>query len=155
MAKQGSIKHYRQTGSAKAPPALPFGELAVAKDGTLFVGNEANVPVQQLSADSANGYTYLSDGTLIQYGTASVWGSDFYITGDTWFKGFLINIPFTKPFAAPPVVVCTGQAAPGGSMMLNAVLSATAHAITNATLTVTGNVAGIHVITWIAIGRGA
>lgn len=45
MAKQGSIKHYRQTGSAKAPPSLPFGELAVAKDGTLFVGNENNTPI--------------------------------------------------------------------------------------------------------------
>lgn len=50
MAKQGSIKHYRQTGSAKVPASLPYGEIAIAKDGTIFAGNEQNSPVQAAPA---------------------------------------------------------------------------------------------------------
>lgn len=46
MAKQGSIRHYRQTGAVNAPPSLPYGELAVAKDGTLYTGNEGGKPVE-------------------------------------------------------------------------------------------------------------
>ena len=45
MAKQGSIRHYRQEGNVKAPASLPYGELAVAKDGTVYAGNEAEQPV--------------------------------------------------------------------------------------------------------------
>lgn len=45
MAKQGSIRHYRQAGAAKAPAALGYGELAVAKDGTVYAGNEQDKPV--------------------------------------------------------------------------------------------------------------
>lgn len=45
--KQGSIKHYRQAGDSKVPASLPYGELAVAKDGTLYAGNESNAPVAQ------------------------------------------------------------------------------------------------------------
>lgn len=52
MAKQGSIKHYRQTGSAKMPASLPYGEIAIAKDGTIFAGNEQNSPVQAAPAIS-------------------------------------------------------------------------------------------------------
>ena len=50
MAKQGSIKHYRQSGTTKAPSSLPYSELAVAKDGTLYVGDESDVPVEQAKA---------------------------------------------------------------------------------------------------------
>ena len=50
MAKQGSIRHYRQSGTTKAPASLPYGELAVAKDGTVYAGNEANTPVAQAAA---------------------------------------------------------------------------------------------------------
>lgn len=46
MAKNGSIKHYRQAGTARAPASLPFGEIAIAKDGTIFAGNESGVPVE-------------------------------------------------------------------------------------------------------------
>lgn len=54
MAKQGSIKHYRQNGDAPAPEALPYGELAVAKDGTVFAGDENGTPVKtNATADSA------------------------------------------------------------------------------------------------------
>lgn len=53
MAKQGSIKHYRQTGASPAPTALPYGEVAVAKDGSLYVGNEANAPVKTQRAQDA------------------------------------------------------------------------------------------------------
>lgn len=45
MAKQGSIRHYRQAGATKAPAALGYGELAVAKDGTVYAGNEQDKPV--------------------------------------------------------------------------------------------------------------
>ena len=37
MAKQGSIKHYRQSGATKAPADLPYSEIAVAKDGTVYL----------------------------------------------------------------------------------------------------------------------
>ena len=47
MAKQGSIKHYRQSGATKAPADLPYSEIAVAKDGTVYAGNESNKPVEQ------------------------------------------------------------------------------------------------------------
>lgn len=46
MAKTGSIKHYRQAGSVKTPTELPYGELAVAKDGTMYAGDENNLPVE-------------------------------------------------------------------------------------------------------------
>lgn len=52
--KQGSIKHYRQSGDSKVPDSLPYGELAVAKDGTLYVGNESNAPVAQEPAFEKN-----------------------------------------------------------------------------------------------------
>ncbi len=47
MPKQGSIKHYRQSGAQKTPESLPFGEIAIAKDGTLFAGDAQNIPQQQ------------------------------------------------------------------------------------------------------------
>ena len=47
--KQGSIRHYRQVGETKTPASLPYGELAVAKDGTLYAGNESDKPVAQLT----------------------------------------------------------------------------------------------------------
>ena len=50
MAKQGSIKHYRQSGATKAPADLPYSEIAVAKDGTVYAGNESNKPVEQAKA---------------------------------------------------------------------------------------------------------
>ena len=50
MAKQGSIRHYRQEGDVKAPESLPYGEIAVAKDGTVYAGNEGDKPVEQATA---------------------------------------------------------------------------------------------------------
>lgn len=50
MAKQGSIRHYRQAGTTKAPAALGYGELAVAKDGTVYAGNEQDKPVALAAA---------------------------------------------------------------------------------------------------------
>ncbi|MEG2501247.1 MAG: hypothetical protein RSA78_09290, partial [Oscillospiraceae bacterium] len=51
MAKQGSIKNYRQTGANSAPPSLPFGEIAISKDGILYAGNENNVPIGMYGAN--------------------------------------------------------------------------------------------------------
>ena len=48
MAKQDVIKHYRQAGETAAPASLPYGELAIAKDGTLYAGNEEGVPVSRV-----------------------------------------------------------------------------------------------------------
>lgn len=48
MAKQDAVKHYRQTGDSPAPSSLPFGEVAVAKDGTIYAGNEENKPVSRV-----------------------------------------------------------------------------------------------------------
>lgn len=52
MAKNGSICHYRQAGESRAPAQLPYGELAVAKDGTIFAGNQHGQPVSR--ADTAD-----------------------------------------------------------------------------------------------------
>ena len=52
MAKNGSICHYRQTGDSRTPASLPYGELAVAKDGTVFAGNQHGQPVSR--ADTAD-----------------------------------------------------------------------------------------------------
>ncbi|MEG1366123.1 MAG: hypothetical protein RSC96_02790, partial [Oscillospiraceae bacterium] len=51
MAKQGSIKHYRQTGASPAPQSLPYGEIAVSKSGILYAGNENNVPIGMYGAN--------------------------------------------------------------------------------------------------------
>ena len=48
MAKQDAVKHYRQTGDSPAPSSLPFGEVAVAKDGTIYAGDEDNKPVSRV-----------------------------------------------------------------------------------------------------------
>ena len=64
MAKQGSIRHYRQAGATKAPAALGYGELAVAKDGTVYAGNEQNKPV----APAASSHTH----TKAQVGLGNV-----------------------------------------------------------------------------------
>ena len=48
MAKKGSIKHYRQVGDAREPAVLPYGELAVAKDGTVFAGNQHGQPISKV-----------------------------------------------------------------------------------------------------------
>lgn len=37
---------YRQMGTRRVPAALPYGQLAVAKDGGVFAGNENGVPVE-------------------------------------------------------------------------------------------------------------
>ncbi|MEG2923701.1 MAG: hypothetical protein RR848_04435 [Oscillospiraceae bacterium] len=51
MAKQGAIQHYRQTGANPAPPSLPYGEIAISKDGILYAGNENNVPMGMYGAN--------------------------------------------------------------------------------------------------------
>lgn len=48
MAKQDTVKHYRQAGDSPAPSTLPFGEVAVAKDGTIYAGDEKNKPVSRV-----------------------------------------------------------------------------------------------------------
>lgn len=52
--KLGSIKHYRQAGDSKVPDSLPYGEIAVAKDGTLYAGDESDKPVAQEPAFAKN-----------------------------------------------------------------------------------------------------
>ncbi|MEG0340297.1 MAG: hypothetical protein RR573_10310, partial [Oscillospiraceae bacterium] len=47
MSKQGSIKHYRQTGANPAPQSLPFGEIAISKDGIIYAGDVNNLPSPQ------------------------------------------------------------------------------------------------------------
>lgn len=62
MAKKGSIKHYRQVGDAREPAALPYGELAVAKDGTVFAGNQHGQPISKVDlADTAGTATKAFD----------------------------------------------------------------------------------------------
>ncbi|MEG2164859.1 MAG: tail fiber domain-containing protein [Ruthenibacterium sp.] len=78
MAKQGSIKHYRQSGAVKEPTSLPFGELAVAKDGTIYAGNESNAPVsktENAAQCSGNAATVGDNSTLLQGGSiaAATW----------------------------------------------------------------------------------
>ncbi|MEG0897428.1 MAG: tail fiber domain-containing protein [Ruthenibacterium sp.] len=78
MAKQGSIKHYRQSGAVKQPASLPFGELAVAKDGTIYAGNESNAPVsktENAAQCSGNAATVGDNSTLYQGGSiaAATW----------------------------------------------------------------------------------
>ena len=61
MAKQGSIKHYRQSGATKAPADLPYSEIAVAKDGTVYAGNESNQPVEQAKASHTHDDRYYTE----------------------------------------------------------------------------------------------
>lgn len=61
MAKQGSIKHYRQSGATKAPADLPYSEIAVAKDGTVYAGNESNKPVEQAKASHTHDDRYYTE----------------------------------------------------------------------------------------------
>lgn len=52
-----AIKIYRQTPSqpeAAPPSTLQYGELACDKDGRLYVGNSANVPIGALDKISYN-----------------------------------------------------------------------------------------------------
>ena len=68
MAKQGSIKHYRQEGDTKAPESLPYSELAVAKDGTVYAGNENDAPVELAKANETmpkTGGTFTGDVAAI------------------------------------------------------------------------------------------
>ncbi len=61
MAKQGSIKHYRQSGATKAPADLPYSEIAVAKDGTVYAGSESNQPVEQAKASHTHDDRYYTE----------------------------------------------------------------------------------------------
>lgn len=61
MAKQGSIKHYRQSGATKAPVDLPYSEIAVAKDGTVYAGSESNQPVEQAKASHTHDDRYYTE----------------------------------------------------------------------------------------------
>ena len=61
MAKQGSIKHYRQSGATKAPADLPYSEIAVAKDGTDYAGTESNQPVDHAKASQTDDYPYYTE----------------------------------------------------------------------------------------------
>ena len=72
--KQGNIKHYRQYGETKTPAELPYGELAIAKDGTVYAGNEENKPIaQQRAGDTAAAATKLA--TARKIGNASFDGT--------------------------------------------------------------------------------
>ena len=71
MAKTGAIKHYRQAGATAKPASLPYSELAVAKDGTLYAGNESNAAVLcsnkvYVCPTTAAGWTAQADGSYAQ-----------------------------------------------------------------------------------------
>ena len=51
--KEQTVKNYRQEGAERIPAALGFGEIAVAKDGSTFAGDELNKPVSQTAGVSA------------------------------------------------------------------------------------------------------
>lgn len=86
MAKQGSIKHYRQSGATKAPADLPYSEIAVAKDGTVYAGNESNEPVEQAKASHTH--------------TPSSIGAE---------PAFTKNNAFNKNFGTAAGTVCQGN----------------------------------------------
>ena len=63
--KQQSVKNYRQEGEARSPSELGFGEIAVSKDGSVFAGDESDLPVSQTAGVSAKLMQYsLYPGTL-------------------------------------------------------------------------------------------
>ena len=126
MAKQGNIKHYRQEGPSKIPAALPYGEIAIAKDGTIFAGNEAGTPVQvalpartEYHTLTAAGWTAQEDGTSTQ----------------------VITLTGTTIVGDPPIYVGetpTGMTAELLEAISAAKLLATAHTGTTVTVTAFG-----------------
>lgn len=68
MAKQGSIRHYRQEGDEKVPESLPYGELAVAKDGTVYAGNEEDTPVELATAEKVADAKNVADAAMPKAG---------------------------------------------------------------------------------------
>ena len=65
--KEQTVKNYRQEGAERIPTALGFGEIAVAKDGSTFAGDELNKPVSQTAGVSAKLMQYsLFPGSMTQ-----------------------------------------------------------------------------------------
>lgn len=65
------IQIRRQTGAVERPESLAFGEPAVSKNGTLYVGNSSGVPVRCSSRVYsaqllAAGWTQEADGSYTQ-----------------------------------------------------------------------------------------
>ena len=75
-----AIKLYRQESitDAPAPPSsIEYGEMAVANDGTLYIGNKSGEPVSKVkSADSATNATGVT-GNIRGYGISDA-TSDHY-----------------------------------------------------------------------------
>ncbi|MEG2022307.1 MAG: hypothetical protein RR087_11085, partial [Oscillospiraceae bacterium] len=96
MAKQGSIQHYRQTGEKPAPQNLPFGEIAISKDGTIYAGNAETAPIMCIMAQkyttlnvSLSGSDTLGDGSAAKpYKTIqkAVDSLSKYLIGDVTIK---------------------------------------------------------------------
>ncbi|MEG2596653.1 MAG: hypothetical protein RR989_09250 [Ruthenibacterium sp.] len=100
MAKQGNIKHYRQTGAAKKPTALPFGEIAIAKDGTLYTGNESNVPVSRMASA-------VTADRLLGYKAGMIYANwDSPVVGAVNFK-----VDATEDLPVAKAMSCSGHAA--------------------------------------------
>ena len=83
MAKQGSIRHYRQEGDEKAPESLPYGELAVAKDGTVYAGNEEEMPVELATAEKVAGVKNVADAAMPKAGGTFAGNVAAYATNRT------------------------------------------------------------------------
>lgn len=56
MLLPDKVKLMTQTGDSAIPASLPYGQGAVAKDGTVYFGDENNTPVSQVAtAKTLNG----------------------------------------------------------------------------------------------------
>ncbi|MFZ2538562.1 MAG: hypothetical protein WAX04_06630, partial [Oscillospiraceae bacterium] len=96
MAKLASIKHYRQTGDVAIPGALPYSEAAVSKDGSLFVGDEANNPIfvgNKTLVHSKTGRVHNLIGTIATTGliSAKFKAVADFVAGDTFTISTLEN----------------------------------------------------------------
>ena len=96
MAKQGSIKHYRQSGATKAPADLPYSEIAVAKDGTVYAGSESNQPVEQAKASHTHDDRYYTETEMNTKLNAKE-------------PAFTKNNAFNKNFGTAAGTVCQGN----------------------------------------------
>lgn len=112
MAKQGNIKHYRQTGANKKPSALPYGEIAIAKDGTIYAGNESDAPVS--SADTAAACT--GNAATVGDGSTLKWtGPD--LTTATHLAAWEVVNNVARVRAIAPANVSVGNAASAGRLL--------------------------------------
>lgn len=101
MAKQGSIRHYRQEGDAKAPESLPYGELAVAKDGTVYAGNEEDTPVELATAEEVSAAKNAATAAMPQAGGTFTGDVVAYATNRDTSGGCLRNCVVVSSGSSP------------------------------------------------------